>query len=53
MTLIPLDSTVNTVNIGGRSSLSTNDIITVNKAYSCAATKPTNGGGYQQVGIVA
>ena len=53
MTLIPLDSSVNTLNIGSRSSLSANDIITVNKAYSCAATKATNGGGYQQVGLVA
>ena len=51
MTLIPLNPSVNTVAIGSRASLSPNDILSLNKAYSCAASMATNGGGNFRVWI--
>jgi hypothetical protein len=50
MTVIPLSSSVNTVYMGGQSGLSPNDVISLNKAYSCAGKVYTYGGGNIQVG---
>ena len=49
--MIPLDSTIYTTNIGEQSKLSANDIISLNKAYSCMGTQQTNAGGHVQVMI--
>jgi hypothetical protein len=49
MTLIPVNSAISTGSIGSQNALSTNDIISLNKAYSCAGTTATYGGGNSQV----
>ena len=48
-TLIPLDKTIDTTNIGGQGKLGPSDIIHINKAYSCLGSRPTNAGGNSQV----
>jgi hypothetical protein len=45
MTIVPLSSSVNIVTMGSQSGLSPNDVISLNKAYSCAGRVYTNGGG--------
>jgi hypothetical protein len=52
-TLIPKDSTLATSNIGSQTYMSTNDVQSINKAYSCAGSVPTNGGGNEQVYMIA
>ena len=48
-TVIPLSSSVNTIAMGSQSGLSSNDVLSLNKAYSCAGRVATNGGGNSQV----
>ncbi len=40
---------MNTISMGSQSGLSPNDVISLNKAYSCAGRVYTNGGGNRQV----
>jgi hypothetical protein len=49
MTVVPLSSTVNIMAIGSQAGLSANDVLSLNKAYSCAGRVNTNGGGNLQV----
>ncbi len=51
MTIIPLNSSVNITNIGSQAVLSPNDVLYLNKAYSCAGRVSTYGGGIQKVGV--
>jgi Astacin (Peptidase family M12A) len=51
-TLIPKDSTLSTNNIGSQTYMSTNDVQSLNKAYSCVGTVSTNGGGNVQVSVI-
>ena len=49
LTMTPLNSSVNTEYIGSQTRLSSGDIQSLNKAYSCAGRVYTNGGGNRQV----
>jgi hypothetical protein len=49
MTVIPLSSSVNTAVLGCQAGLSSNDVQSLNKAYSCAGRVKTYGGGNMQV----
>jgi hypothetical protein len=49
MTLIPVNSSINISDIGNKFMLSPGDVLSLNKAYSCAARAYTNGGGVQTV----
>jgi hypothetical protein len=51
MTIIPLNSSVKISNIGSQAVLSPGDVLSLNKAYSCAGRVSTNGGGIQKVGV--
>jgi hypothetical protein len=52
MTVVPLSSSVNIAAMGSQSGLSPNDIQSLNKAYSCAGSIYTNGGGNLEVFII-
>jgi hypothetical protein len=49
MTMIPLDTSVDTEYIGSQTKLSQGDIQTLSKSYSCAGRVATYGGGNAQV----
>jgi hypothetical protein len=51
MTLMPVNSSINISNIGNKALLSPGDVLSLNKAYSCAARAYTNGGGIQTVNV--
>jgi hypothetical protein len=49
MTLTPRFSTVDTAAIGSQSKLSSGDVQSLSKSYSCAGRVATHGGGYAKV----
>jgi hypothetical protein len=51
MTMTPLNSSVDTEYIGSQTRLSSGDIQSLNKAYSCEGRVATFGGGNDQVGL--
>jgi hypothetical protein len=51
MTMTPLNSSVDTEYIGSQTRLSSGDIQSLNKAYSCEGRVATYGGGNDQVEI--
>ncbi len=51
LTMTPLNSSVDTEYIGSQTRLSSGDIQSLNKAYSCEGRIATFGGGNDQVGV--